>query len=70
MLGAIKTVKMLGMQRNMHRHIETLRANELSAASRLRWVMVYYNASGMYSTTPYFSLVSFVLWRKDSDCVI
>ncbi|KAK8006062.1 ABC transporter [Apiospora marii] len=45
MLGAIKTVKMLGMQSSLYKRIETLRAKELSIASRLRWVMVYYNAS-------------------------
>ncbi|KAK8134988.1 hypothetical protein PG984_007000 [Apiospora sp. TS-2023a] len=45
MLGAIKTVKMLGMQSSLHTRIEALRSHELFIASRLRWVMVYYNAS-------------------------
>ncbi|KAK8078302.1 hypothetical protein PG996_004472 [Apiospora saccharicola] len=45
MLTSIKTVKMLGMQSSLHKRIETLRSQELSTASRLRWVMVYYNAS-------------------------
>lgn len=47
MLGTIKTVKMLGMQSSLHKRIEALRSRELTTASRLRWVMVYYNASGM-----------------------
>ncbi|KAK8061986.1 oligomycin resistance ATP-dependent permease yor1 [Apiospora phragmitis] len=53
MLSAIKTVKMLGMQSNLHKRIEMIRSNELLAASRLRWVMVYYNASGMSSADRY-----------------
>jgi len=42
----MKTVKLLGLQRNLSRRIQELRKEELWAASRLRWVMVYYNASG------------------------
>lgn len=56
MLGAIKTVKMLGMQSSLYKRIESLRAHELLIASRLRWVMVYYNASGM-STASGFPLI-------------
>ncbi|KAI1109282.1 putative ABC transporter [Nemania sp. NC0429] len=45
MLQAMKLVKMLGFQDHMSRRVQKLRESELWAASRLRWVMVYYNAS-------------------------
>jgi ATP-binding cassette subfamily C (CFTR/MRP) protein 1 len=47
MLGAMKVVKMLGLQHNFTNRIQELREAELWAASKLRWIMVYYNASGM-----------------------
>ncbi|CAG8972658.1 hypothetical protein HYALB_00011398 [Hymenoscyphus albidus] len=45
MLASMKTIKMLGFQRHITTGIQKLRAEELSAASKLRWIMVYYNAS-------------------------
>ena len=47
MLSAMKVVKMLGFQHNLTHRIRELRNKELWAASKLRWVMVYYNASGL-----------------------
>ena len=38
---------MLGYQNYLMDRIQELREEELWAASRLRWVMVYYNMSGM-----------------------
>ena len=49
-LSAIKGVKMLGIQHNLTDRIQDLREEEQLAASRLRWVMVYYNASGLLCT--------------------
>ncbi|RAH84629.1 putative ABC transporter [Aspergillus japonicus CBS 114.51] len=45
LLSAMKGVKMLGIQHNLTDRIQQLREEELLAASKLRWVMVYYNAS-------------------------
>jgi ATP-binding cassette subfamily C (CFTR/MRP) protein 1 len=47
MLSSMKVVKMLGFQHNLTHRIRELRNKELWAASTLRWVMVYYNASGL-----------------------
>jgi hypothetical protein len=47
MLSTMKVVKMLGYQSSLMSRIQELREEELWAASRLRWVMVYYNMSGM-----------------------
>ncbi|PYI35295.1 putative ABC transporter [Aspergillus indologenus CBS 114.80] len=45
LLSAMKGVKMLGIQHNLTHRIHWLREKELLAALKLRWVMVYYNAS-------------------------
>lgn len=50
MLGTMKVVKMLGYQSCLMSRIQKLREEELWAASRLRWLMVYYNMSGMRYT--------------------
>jgi hypothetical protein len=42
----MKVIKMLGFQNYLAHRIQELRKGELFAASKLRWVMVYYNASG------------------------
>lgn len=47
MLSTIKVVKMLGLQQNLTHRIRELRNKELWAASKLRWITVYYNASGL-----------------------
>ncbi|KAI0401067.1 putative ABC transporter [Xylaria palmicola] len=44
-LGAIKNIKMLGLQGSVTRRILDLRRQELWTASRLRWIIVYNNAS-------------------------
>ncbi|KAI0129811.1 putative ABC transporter [Xylariales sp. AK1849] len=63
MLSSMKVVKMLGLQDNLVRRVQQLREDELLAASKLRWVMVYYNASanalGIFS--PAITLVIFAL---------
>jgi hypothetical protein len=46
-LSSMKTVKFLGMQQNLTDRIQGLRKEELFSASKLRWIMVYYNASGL-----------------------
>ena len=46
-LSAMKVIKMLGLQRNLTHRIQELRKEELWVASKLRWIMVYYNASGL-----------------------
>ncbi|KAG2005232.1 hypothetical protein GB937_008929 [Aspergillus fischeri] len=45
MLSTMKVVKMLGLQHNFTRRIQELREAELRAASKLGWIMVFYNAS-------------------------
>ncbi|KAB5513252.1 ABC transporter-like protein [Coniochaeta sp. 2T2.1] len=45
MLAHMKVVKMLGFQRLLAEGIQSLRRAELSAASKVRWMMVWYNAS-------------------------
>ncbi|KAF7180682.1 hypothetical protein CNMCM7691_009973 [Aspergillus felis] len=45
MLSAMKVVKMLGLQENFAHRIQELREAELRTASKLGWIMVYYNAS-------------------------
>ena len=47
MLQTMKVIKMLGFQNYLSRRIQKLREMELHTASKLRWVMVYYNASGL-----------------------
>jgi hypothetical protein len=46
-LKAMKVVKMLGFQDHLSFRIRKLREFELLTAAKLRWVMVYYNASGV-----------------------
>lgn len=48
MLGFMKVIKMLGLQHCMANSTLRLRKEELDTASRVRWIMVYYNASGQY----------------------
>ncbi|KAH2977182.1 hypothetical protein KXW58_005982 [Aspergillus fumigatus] len=59
----MKDVKMLGLQHKLTHRIQQLRDGELWAASKLRWIMVYYNASanalGIFS--PAITLVIFAL---------
>lgn len=45
-LGAIKSVKMLGIQKATEQLILQLRDDELNAAKAVRWVNVTYNSSG------------------------
>lgn len=45
LLSSIKVVKMLGVQNSLTHRIQELREEELHVASKLRWIMVYYNAS-------------------------
>ncbi|KAF7587664.1 hypothetical protein BBP40_006894 [Aspergillus hancockii] len=62
-LNAMKDVKMLGLQHKLTHRIQQLREGELWAASKLRWIMVYYNASanalGIYS--PAITLIIFAV---------
>lgn len=46
MLGSIKNIKMLGLQRSVMDHVEDLRNQEIVAAAGVRWLSVAYNASG------------------------
>ncbi|KJX93618.1 ABC transporter like protein [Zymoseptoria brevis] len=66
MLSSMKTVKMLGFQSSLVKRIADSRSAELEAASKLRWVMVYYNASanalGIFS--PAITLVLYATTTK------
>ena len=46
MLSSMKVIKMLGLQPYLTNRIQELREVELSAASKVRWVMVYHNPPG------------------------
>lgn len=50
MLGAMKNIKMLGMQQTVAEYVESLRRQEMNAAKGVRWLMVEYNASGELSS--------------------
>ena len=45
-ISSMKSVKMLGLQERLNRRIQELRSEELWIASRLRWIVVWNNASG------------------------
>lgn len=47
MLGSMKVIKMLGLQNCVANLTRRLPEEELNTASRVRWVMVFYNASGL-----------------------
>jgi hypothetical protein len=46
LLSSMKVIKMMGLQHFMADNTHKLRKKELETASRVRWIMVYYNASG------------------------
>lgn len=48
-LGGIKSLKMMGMEDVGQSRISQLREKELRLSERLRWILVAYNASGMWS---------------------
>lgn len=48
-LSALKSVKMAGATSLLRRNVCQLRQHELSEAAALRWVQVFYNASGLLS---------------------
>ncbi|KAK4233232.1 P-loop containing nucleoside triphosphate hydrolase protein [Achaetomium macrosporum] len=64
MLSSMKVIKMLGLQHCIVNCIRRLREEELQIASRVRWIMVYYNASanalGIFS--PAITLTLFALF--------
>ncbi|KAI1383398.1 ABC transporter [Hypoxylon trugodes] len=68
-VGAIKNIKMLGLQDAISARIEQLRQNELHTASGVRWMMVAYNASananGMFA--PVITLVLYAILAKLKD---
>jgi ATP-binding cassette subfamily C (CFTR/MRP) protein 1 len=55
-ISAMKVVKMIGLQDNLTHRIQKLREEELWVASKLRWIMVYYNASGSSTAMHEFSI--------------
>ncbi|KAI2473576.1 ABC transporter [Annulohypoxylon bovei var. microspora] len=65
-ISTIKGIKMLGLQGAMSARIEELRRNELDKASRVRWMMIAYNASananGMFA--PVLTLVLYAILAK------
>ncbi|KAI8961398.1 P-loop containing nucleoside triphosphate hydrolase protein [Daldinia sp. FL1419] len=65
-IGAIKNVKMLGLQDVISERIQRLREAELYMASRVRWMTVAYNASananGMFA--PVITLVLYAVLAK------
>ncbi|KAI1326803.1 putative ABC transporter [Xylariaceae sp. FL0255] len=63
-LESLKIIKMIGLQSHIGHHIQKLRQAEMWTAEKLRWVMVYYNASanalGIFS--PAITLVIFAIF--------
>jgi len=47
MLVSAKSIKMLGISGSIERKVQNLRLHEIDMSKRLKWVMFYYNASGM-----------------------
>ncbi|KAE8142964.1 P-loop containing nucleoside triphosphate hydrolase protein [Aspergillus pseudotamarii] len=73
LLQSVKSMKMLGISESVKTLLFGLRAKEIQASIRLRWVMFAYNASanalGMF--TPVITLVFYVLFtRSKSDGVL
>ncbi|KAI1405376.1 putative ABC transporter [Hypoxylon fuscum] len=64
MLSSMKVIKMLGFQDHVSDRIQQLRQVELLAASKVRWMMVYYNASanalGLFSPVIVLSLFAVI----------
>ena len=48
MLGSMKNLKMLGVTTHTEALVHNLRVRELDMAKKVRWMMVAYNASGMF----------------------
>ena len=61
MLSSMKVIKMLGLQDRVANRTRHLREEEMETASRVRWIMVYYNASGLSQ------FCSFILFRQDNQ---
>ncbi|KAK3903084.1 ABC transporter type 1, transmembrane domain-containing protein [Staphylotrichum tortipilum] len=68
MLSSMKVIKMLGLQHCLANSTRRLRKKELEMASRVRWIMVYYNASanalGIFSPAITLALFALVAARK------
>ena len=47
-LGSMNMVKMLGYQPPISDHITQVRDAEIGAASKVQWMIVYHNASGLW----------------------
>jgi hypothetical protein len=47
-LGGIKSMKILGLEKATTYLVSNLRAREIAMSIRLRWLMVAYNASGKH----------------------
>lgn len=69
MIANIKSIKMTGLQSNMSTYIDKLRIRELKMASKVRWMMVAYNASanalGMFA--PVVTIVLFAVLARVQD---
>ncbi|KAK7996449.1 hypothetical protein PG989_004489 [Apiospora arundinis] len=68
-LKTMKVIKVLGFQGHLSSRIQKLREFELWTASKLRWVMIYYNASanalGIFS--PAITLIVFAIILSIND---
>ncbi|KAH8680546.1 ABC transporter [Xylariales sp. PMI_506] len=65
-VGAIKNVKMLGLQGSAVSYIERLRGSEIEKAGRVRWMMLCYNisANALGIFTPMVTIVLFAALEK------
>ncbi|KAK2028383.1 ABC transporter [Colletotrichum zoysiae] len=72
MLGSMKSLKMLGVTAHTESMVNSLRLQELDKSSRVRWMMVAYNASanalGIF--TPIITFVLFVLVAQINGSVL
>lgn len=73
MLGAIKNIKMLGVQEAVSDHILEMREEEIEAAKSVRWMMIAYNASGKLPRWPLTSgirgMLTCLAQRTHSACL-
>ncbi|KAK3951770.1 P-loop containing nucleoside triphosphate hydrolase protein [Pseudoneurospora amorphoporcata] len=72
MLGSVKTIKMLGLQGVVEKHILGLREEELNKEKRVRWIMSMHNASanalGMFA--PVITIILFAIITMANDTTL
>lgn len=66
-IEGIKSLKMMGMEDAIQSQVLHLRNNEIQTSKRLRWILVAYNASGMYRAR-LTNIIPLILTLYSSKC--